>query len=80
MNGPRSALPAAPHLHRSHEWSTPQVPRLVAEEFCQRTRRHLGTVLSRASKDLDVRLLLHVMQKTLELEVCTPLSPSSATP
>ncbi|KAJ1474193.1 Vps53-like protein [Baffinella frigidus] len=47
------------------EW---QVPKLVCEEFCQRTRRHLGVVLSKSSKDLDVRLLLHVMQRTQELE------------
>jgi hypothetical protein len=44
------------------------VQRCMCEEFCARTRKHLATLLQRASKDMDVRLLLHVIQKTLDLE------------
>jgi hypothetical protein len=41
----------------------------MAEEFCIRSRNHLSTLLQRAAREqLDVRLLLHVIQKTLELE------------
>lgn len=43
-------------------------PRCLCEEFAVMTRRHFGTLLHRVSKDLDVRLLLHVIQRTIDIE------------
>jgi vacuolar protein sorting-associated protein 53 len=41
----------------------------LCAEFCRRTSAHLAVLLQRAAKEtLDVRLLMHVMQKTLEQE------------
>lgn len=49
-----------------------QVPLHVAEECCLRARNHVSVLLQRAAQEqLDVRQLLHLIQKTLELEqVC----------
>ena len=43
-------------------------PRCLCEEFCAMTRKHFSVMLHKASKDMDVRLLLHVMQRTIQLE------------
>ncbi|EKX52319.1 vacuolar protein sorting 53 [Guillardia theta CCMP2712] len=45
-----------------------EVPRVVSEEFCHRTRNHLAQLLQKKSKEMDVRLLMHVIQKTIEFE------------
>ena len=49
-----------------------QVPLHVAEECCLRARNHVSVLLQRSAQEqLDVRQLLHLIQKTLELEqVC----------